>query len=199
MRGEIEDLSLKPLIALCLSENRYIRACKPVDIVRHLATFFDSNIAAEASRQLSYLETILKRTEDKELELKVRGASRVYDKELELKVRGASRVYLPLALSLTYVWAPVASVDSQSQEATSRVGDHQGRDDGQPRRLAASHQLEGRATVPIAVRPRSVARGRNRFVDGQPSSFVRDEYALFLSLSLSLMYQRVRYAAQTTI
>jgi len=182
--GEIEDLSLKPLIALCLSENRYIRACKPVDIVRHLATFFDSNIAAEASRQLSYLETILKRTEDK---------------ELELKVRGASRVYLPLALSLTYVWAPVASVDSQSQEATSRVGDHQGRDDGQPRRLAASHQLEGRATVPIAVRPRSVARGRNRFVDGQPSSFVRDEYALFLSLSLSLMYQRVRYAAQTTI
>jgi hypothetical protein len=71
MRGEIEDLSLKPLLALCLSENRYIRACKPIDIVRHLATFFESPIANEASRQLVYLETILKRTEDKETELKV--------------------------------------------------------------------------------------------------------------------------------
>jgi len=67
MRGEMKNLSIKPLLAMVLSECRHIRDAHAIDVVRHLATYFSSNIAAEASEQLKHLETILVSTEDKEV------------------------------------------------------------------------------------------------------------------------------------
>merc|ERR1712100_421582 len=70
MRGEMKEMSLKPLIAMVLTENRHIREASAIDVVRHLANFFDSTIAAEAQSQLHHLEEIIARTRDKEIMLK---------------------------------------------------------------------------------------------------------------------------------
>lgn len=63
----MKDLSLKPLIAMVLTDCRHVREAKAIDVIRHLATFFSSNIASEAQDQLNHLESILERTENKEV------------------------------------------------------------------------------------------------------------------------------------
>lgn len=69
MRGTIKDLSLRPLVSMVLSENRHIRESSPIDVVRHLASYFDTPIANEARQQLDYLESMLQRTAEKETKL----------------------------------------------------------------------------------------------------------------------------------
>jgi len=67
MRGEMKDISLKPLIAMVLSNSRHIRDANAIDVVRHLAAFFESDIAEEASKQLAHLEEILNTHANKEV------------------------------------------------------------------------------------------------------------------------------------
>ena len=66
MRGEMKTLTLKPLIAMVLSSSRHVREANAIEVVRHLATFFESDVAAEAAQQLIHLESILASHTNKE-------------------------------------------------------------------------------------------------------------------------------------
>jgi len=70
MRGEMKDQSLKPIIAMVLSDCRHVREANAIDVVRHLANFFDTDLGKEAAKQLEHLESILAKNTDKESQLK---------------------------------------------------------------------------------------------------------------------------------
>lgn len=70
MRSEMKDLSLKPLIAMVLSDSRHVREANAINVVRHLANFFENEVATEAQQQLQHLESILAKNFDKEAQLK---------------------------------------------------------------------------------------------------------------------------------
>jgi hypothetical protein len=52
-------LSLKPIIALCLSQNPAIQRAKPIEVLRYVARHAQEPTKTEAATNLSFLEDIL--------------------------------------------------------------------------------------------------------------------------------------------
>ena|SRR3990167_6262914 len=83
----MKKLSLKPLIAMILTDSRYIKEANAIDVVRHLATFFANDVANEANKQLAYLETIIQQSGDNETRLKKQLTSATQQRLIKAAIR----------------------------------------------------------------------------------------------------------------